>query len=258
MLGRGALPQDRHQGSHEDDEQHRSRRTEVEDEDHEQREHRGQAVEQQLALERERAQARPDQDVARLAEVAREEDDDSELCELGRLELDGAELDCEEGAVHLPADPWQPRRRKQSDRHRRDRVAIALQHVMVANREDRAAEEDEPDDEPLGLLAGQLGVDPVDQHQPDGGEQGPEREEVGIGIRQARPDEEVGDDAQPQEHGAVGESRVGYVLGARCEHGGEAGGHEQRDGQEPEQLPRARRHQREASREAGPAPPPSS
>ena len=126
---------------------------------------------------------------------------------------------------------------------RRDQVAVALEHVVVADQEDRGAEEDEPDHEPLRLLARELGVDPVDEDEPDRRQQRGEREQVRVGVRQPRADEQVGDDAQAEEDGAVGERRVLDVLRARGQHGGEARHHEQRDRQQPEQLAGAGGHQ---------------
>ena len=91
-----------------------------------------------------------------------------ELRELRGLELDRPELDRQEGAVHLRADAGQARQQQQRDRRRRDRVAVALEHVVVAQEQDRARRRTaRPDHEPLRLLARQLGVDPVDQHEPD-------------------------------------------------------------------------------------------
>ena len=174
----------------------------------------GTRVEEQLPLEGQRPQPRAHEDVAGLAQVAREEDDDPELRELGRLELDRAELDREEGAVDLRADARQARQHEQGDAAGRDQVAVALQHVVVADQQDRGAEEDEPDHEPLRLLARQLRVDPVDQHEPDRRQQGGEREQVRVGVGQARADEQVRDDAQAEEDGAVGERGVLHVL--RC------------------------------------------
>ena len=45
----------------------------------------------------------------------------AELGELGRLELDRAELDRKVRAVHLRADPGQARHHEQGDAGRRDR-----------------------------------------------------------------------------------------------------------------------------------------
>ena len=246
MLGRRPLAQHRDQRGDEHDQEHRAGGAEVQHEDRQQRQQGGHGVEQQLARAGQRPQPRADQDVAGLAQVAREEDDDPELGELGRLELDRAELDREERAVHLGADARQAGHHEQGDAGRRDHVAVALQHVVVAHHHDRAAEEEQPDHEPLRLLARQLGVDAVDEHQTDGGQQGGQREHVRVGLGQPGADEQVRQHAQPEEDGAVGERGVAHVLGAGGEHGGEAGCHEKRHRDESEELARSRRHQPES------------
>ena len=73
-----------------------------------------------------------DQHLAVLAQVAGEEDDDADLRELGRLEGERADLDPEVGAVDLLADPRQARRQQQQQADDGDRVAVALEHVVVA------------------------------------------------------------------------------------------------------------------------------
>ena len=123
--------------------------------------------------------------------------------------------------------PGQARDEEQADARRRDRVAVALEHMVVLDHQDRDAEEREADHEPLGLLARQLGVDPVDQHQADAGQGGGQREHVRVGVREPRPDEEVRQHAQPEEERAVGERRVGDVLGPRGQDRREPGRHQQ-------------------------------
>ena len=118
-----------------------------------------------------------------------------------------------------------------------DRVAVALQHLVVAQELDRQREEDQPEHEPVGLVAGQAVVDPVDHHQPEGGQQRDQREEVGVGVGQADPQVDVGGEADREEVGAVDQAEVaepGVLLG---EDRGEAGGEQERDGNQGEQLP---------------------
>jgi hypothetical protein len=110
---------------------------------------------------------------------------------------------------------------------------------VVANQQDRAAEEDQPHHEPLRLLAGQFGIDSVDHDEADRRQQRGKGEDVGIGVGQSRTDEQVSEHAQPEKHGAVGERGVADVLGARGQHCGEAGRHENRDRQQSEELPGA-------------------
>ena len=149
-----------------------------------------------------------DQHLAVLAQVAGEEDDDADLRELGRLEGERPDLDPEVGAVDLLADPRQPRRQQQQQPDRGDRVPVALEHVVVAQELDRQREEDQAEDEPVGLVAGQAVVDPVDHHQADRGQQGDQREEVRVGVGQPDPQVDVGGEAERQEVGAVDQAEV--------------------------------------------------
>ncbi len=202
----------------------------------------------QLALPGQGPSPRAHQDVAHLAQVAREEDDDRELRELGRLELDRADLHRQVGAVHLLADPGQAGHHEQRDAHRRDRVAVALEHVVVAQEDDRGAEEGQPDHEPLRLLARQLWVDPVDLDEAERSQRRREREQVGVRVRQPRADEQVREHAEAEEDRAVGDRDVADVLAAGEQHGGEARGDQQRDRDQREQLPDARRGGHRSSR----------
>ena len=127
-----------------------------------------------------------DEHLARVAQVGREEDDDRDLRQLGGLEGDRADADAEVGAVDLLADPRHARQQQEQDARGRDDVAVALEdpHVlaqaMIVRRED-----DEPDDEPLRLLAGEVLVEAVEHHEPEARERRDEREEVRVGVRAA-------------------------------------------------------------------------
>ena len=218
------------------------RAAEVADED--EHEHRGAPDDQQRpeVLERRQGDAEhppgaDDQHLAVLAQVAGEEDDDADLRELGRLEGERADLHPEVGAVDLLADPRQARRQQQQQADGGDRVAVALEHVVVAQELDRQGEEDEAEDEPVGLVAGEALVDPVDHHQAEGGQQGDQREEVGVGVGQAHAQEDVGGEADREEVGAVDEAEVaeaGVLLG---EDRGEAGAEQQGDRDQGDELP---------------------
>ena len=118
-----------------------------------------------------------------------------------------------------------------------DRVPVALEHLVVAQEVDRQREEDEAEHEPVGLVAGEVVVDPVDHHQPEGGQQRDQREQVGVGVGEADPQVDVGGEADGEEVGAVDEAEVaepGVLLG---EDGGEAGGEQEGDRNQGDQLP---------------------
>ena len=101
------------------------------------------------------------------------------------------------------------RRQQQQDPGGGDQVAVALEHVVVAQEEDRQAEQDQPEDEDRRLVEGELVVDPVDDHQPDRGQQRAEREQVRVRVGQPEAQEEVGGEAEREEVAAVDEAEVG-------------------------------------------------
>ncbi len=227
-------------------EEHQRRADVLDEEEHR---HRRAPDEQQRAevLERRQRDAGDppparDQQLARVAQVAGQEDDDRDLGELGGLEGQRAELHAEVGAVDALADPGHAREQQEQDPGHRDRVAVALEDAVVAQQDDRRREQDQPEHEPLRLLAGERLVDPVDHHQPEAGEHREQREQVRVGVGQREAQHDVGDEAQPQEHGAEGQRDVGEDVVALDEHRGEAAGDEQRRGHEREQFAVARAH----------------
>jgi hypothetical protein len=143
-------------------------------------------------------------------------------------------------AVDLRADAGQARQQQQPDPDSGDGVAVALQHAVVAQQDDRRREEPQADDEPLRLLAREVLVDAVDHHQAEAREDGEQREEIGIGVRERHPQHDVGSQAQAEEQGAVGQRDVGEHVVALDEHRREAGREQQRGRNEREQLAVAR------------------
>ena len=98
------------------------------------------------------APRREHQHLARVAQVAREEDDDRELGELRRLHGQRADVDREVGAVDRRE---QARQQQQADAAERDQVAVALELAVVAQGDDRRDEQCQADHEPLRLLTGE-------------------------------------------------------------------------------------------------------
>ena len=175
---------------------------------------------------------RPDhQQLAVLTQIGGEEDDDADLGQLGRLEGDRTEADPQVGAVDLGADQRQPRGHQQGEADQGDRVPVPLEHRVVAEDLDHDREEDQPEHEPVGLVAGQLttqfGVEPVEHDESEGGQQRHQREEVRVSVGQADPDVDVGGEADRQEVEPVGETQVGQLAVVLREDRGEAGGQEQ-------------------------------
>ncbi len=174
--------------------------------------------------------------LALLGQVAGEKDDDRDLRQFGRLEVDRAERDAEVCAVDLRADPRQPRRQQQQDPGSGDHVPVALEHVVVAQEDDRRAEQHQSEDEDRRLVEGELVVDPVDEDEADRREQGTQREQVGVGIGQAQAQEDVRADAEREKVAAVDQAEVGDLVRAHDEHRREPGGDEQRHRDERQQL----------------------
>ena len=90
---------------------------------------------------------------------------------------------------------------QQDDPGERDQIAVALEGLVVAQEDDRRREEDQAEDEPVGLVAGEALVEAIEHHHPERGEQRDEREEERIGVGQPDPDDDVGGDAEGQEVG---------------------------------------------------------
>ena len=143
----------------------------------------------------------------------------------------GPRLDAEVGAVHLGADQGQPRGQQQAEADQGDRVPVTLENRIVLEEVDHRGEEDQPDHEPVRLVAGQfvpgLGIEPVEHDQADRGQQGHQREEVRIGVGQPDPDVDVGGEADRQEIEPVGKAQVGQLAVVLREDRGEAEGQKQ-------------------------------
>ena len=175
--------------------------------------------------------------LAGVAQVAGQEDDQTDLGELRRLEHEQAgDAHAQVRAVGLVSDAGQPRQDQQAQRHHDDDVAVLLELAVVAKRDDRDPEQDQPEHEPLRLLARERGADPVDHHDPEARQQRDQREHVRIGVRQRHPDEDVPGDAQPQEDRAVGQRDVREDVRALDEHAGEPGGQQQRGRDQTDEL----------------------
>ena len=131
---------------------------------------------------------------------------------------------------------------KEPQRDDHDHVAVALELAVVPEQQDRPREQDQPEHEPLGLLARQRRVDPVDHHQAEARQHGDQGEHVRVGPRQRDPDEDVRGDAQPEKQGPVGQRDVRERVLALDEDAGESSGDQQRGGDEPDQLTVSRPH----------------
>ena len=104
--------------------------------------------------------------------------------------------------------PGHARQQQQHDAGERDRVAVALEHAVVAQEDDRRREDDQADDEPRRLVAREVLVDAVDHHEAEAREHRDEREQVRVGVRQREAQEHVRAEAQPEEDQPVGQRQV--------------------------------------------------
>ena len=110
---------------------------------------------------------------------------------------------------------------------RGDQVAVALEHVVVANEEDRHREQGRAGDEDRRLLQGQAVVDPEQHHEADRREQRAEREQVRVGVGQPGADEQVDAEADGEEVAAVDQAEVADLVRLDDEHRREPGGDQQ-------------------------------
>jgi len=217
--------------------------------DHEQQHHRAAPDDQQRAEVLQRRDRQPHEPpraehehLPRVAQVAREEDDDRDLRELRRLEGERPEVRAEVGAVDLAADPGQPGQDQHPDAGQRDHVAVALEDRDVAQQDDRRGEQEEARDEPLRLLAGQRLVDPVDDDQAEARQRGNQREQVRVRVRERHAHDDMARNAEREERRAVGQRDVGQRVRALDEDRREAGRDQQRRRDQREQLAVALAH----------------
>ena len=144
--------------------------------------------------------------LALLAQVAGEEDDQEDLRELARLELERADVDPEARAVDGRAEPGQRRQHEQHDRRDAEEVLVALElPVVVAQQEERRRERPERDHDPETLAKRVRGVQPVDLGQADARQQPGHRQQVRIGVRDGQAGDEVGREVEREEEEGVRE-----------------------------------------------------
>jgi hypothetical protein len=184
-------------------------------------------------------------DLARVSQVAGQEDDEADLGELGGLEHEHSrDPHAQIGPVGLVSDPGQAGQQQQAERDEGDDVPVLLKLAVVPEDDDRDREQNQAEYEPLGLLAGVGGADPVDHHDPEARQQRHQGKHVGIRVRQRDADEDVPGDAQAEEDRPVGERHVREHVRALNEDARKTGGDQQRGRDQAEQLTVARAHPR--------------
>ena len=168
-----------------------------------------------------------------LVQVAGEEDDDADLRQLSGLEGDRPEVDREVGVVD--GVPQEARQNQQDDPGERDQVAVALEGLVVAQEDDGRREEDEPEHEPVGLVARKTLIEAIEHHEPERRQQGDQGEEERVGVGQPDPDHEVRRDADGEEIGPVEDARI-ELIGVGDQHGRESGRDQQGDRDQGKEL----------------------
>ena len=125
--------------------------------------------------------------LALLAQVGGEEDDQEDLRELARLELDRADAHPEPCAVDRRAEPGHARQEQQRDRRDPEQVLVVLELAVVAAQpEQREREEADADDDPEPLLERVVGTEPVDLGHADRRQHTRHRQQVRVGVRRPR------------------------------------------------------------------------
>ena len=143
--------------------------------------------------------------LADIDQVGGEEDNEQDLADFSRLEVERPQVDPEPGPVDLAGHDSGHQQREQAEHA--DDVAEAAQPAQVADEREHQEEGDQADDQPHGLLEGQVFVDAVEQHDAQGGEERGHRQQIGIGLRSQEAGADVGDQEEYEEERPVRERR---------------------------------------------------
>ena len=136
---------------------------------------------------------------------AGEEDDEEDLRELARLEPERADVDPELDAVDPLPEPGDGRQHQQHDRRDAEDVLVALEDAVVeAQPDEHERERGDADRDPDELPAPVLGVEAVDEREPDRAEERGEREQRRIGVGDGHARDEVRDEKIAAEEPAHG------------------------------------------------------
>ncbi len=197
--------------------------------------------------------------LALLAEVRGEEDDQRDLPELARLELEPADVHPETRAVdRLPevaaraaGRGARSRRRRRCTCSARARGSRVAARRASRRRRRRRSRPRFPAGAPRVVRA-----EPVDLRQPDGGEQRCHRQEVRIGERHRAPRDDVRDEVEGEEERGVAERAGRDLRLERDVDAREADRRENSDGEEGDELavPEAQRQSPQRRRRGGASP----
>ena len=172
-----------------------------------------------------------------LAQVGGEKDDQEDLRELARLELDRADAHPQPGAVDRRSEAGDARQEQERDRRDPEQVLVVLERAVVAaEAEQREREEADADHDPETLLERVVGAEPVDLGDADRGQHARHRQEVRVGVGDRVPRDDVCSEVQREEEDRVAERAPADEGLPRDVHGREAEAGEGADGGEVEQL----------------------
>ena len=136
-----------------------------------------------------------------VVEVAREEDDDGELRELGRLDAEAEGMDPQLGAVDRRAEDDGADEERQADGA--DDVPVTVELHVVADDEHGDDEQSGADQQPLPLRERQRRLDAEDLREPDRRQQGGDRQQERVGLWEQDPHHHVQQQEDADEHEAV-------------------------------------------------------
>lgn len=110
---------------------------------------------------------RDGEELALVDEIGREEDDQQQLRDLDRLELERGEVDPQPRPVDVLTDARKKRRDQQEERHAEGDVAVPLEISAVVERRQHRRVDAESNHRPSQLQAGLMGVASLDEDVPD-------------------------------------------------------------------------------------------
>ena len=166
-----------------------------------------------------------------------------QIFDLARLELQRADAHPQPHAVHALSHTGHGRQEEQRDGGDPEQVAVRLEDaVVVPEHDERHAEGRDTDGHPNGLSAAVRRVETVDRHDAEGGENGGQREERAVGVRDRPSDDDVGDQVQREEERAPRDGAC-RDLGVSCHRDArQSDSREQRRDDQPGELAAAMAH----------------
>src|SRR4249919_1682068 len=176
-------------------------------------------------------------DLPLLAQVPREEEDEADLRELARLELDDAEVHPQPRAVHLLADSGNRREEQQPHGGDAEEVAVRLEDaVVVPEPDERRDERRDSDGDPDGLARPVLAVEAVDRSEPERRQDRGQRQQHAVRVRDGPAHDDVRDEVEREEQNAPRHGASGHLGAPRQRDARERDARQQRGDDESGEL----------------------